>query len=116
MKDPERPIPPITEGYVRKGGHNPWPSQVKIRPPLPGPMCAPGASTKAVEAAPPNQEADMTDPERPIPPITEGYVRKGGHNPWPSRVTTRPPLPGPMTRPRASTSKVEIEPSEDPTE
>jgi hypothetical protein len=30
--------------------------------------------------------------------LQEGMVRKGGINPWPSRVITRPGSPGPMKR------------------
>jgi hypothetical protein len=29
-------------------------------------------------------------------PLTEGYVRKGGRNAFPSQVTDRPPPPAPM--------------------
>jgi hypothetical protein len=33
-------------------------------------------------------------------PLTEGYVRKGGHNAFPSQITQRPPPPGPSRRPQ----------------
>lgn len=29
-----------------------------------------------------------------VPPITEGYVVKGGRNQGPSQITVRPPAPG----------------------
>lgn len=32
-----------------------------------------------------------------VPTLTEGMVRKGGHNTGPSAVTTRPPPPAPMS-------------------
>jgi hypothetical protein len=34
----ESTVPPLTEGTVVKGGHNTYPSQIKERPPAPGPI------------------------------------------------------------------------------
>jgi hypothetical protein len=34
-----------------------------------------------------------------VPPLTEGYVVKGGQNQGPSQITTRPPPPAPINRP-----------------
>jgi len=116
LTDPGSQTRPITEGYVRKFGQNRWPSQVTKRPPLPGPMTGPRAPTLTAETEPCNQDANLTDPERLTRPITEGYVRKFGQNRWPSQVTKRPPLPGPMNGARAKTSTADTAPREDSTD
>lgn len=41
-------------------------------------------------------------PEKPSPPVTEGMIRKGGLNPYPSNVTSRPAPPGPSQAPAPS--------------
>jgi len=115
-------IRPLTEGYVRKYGHNSWPSQIVTRPPPPGPMNRRRVSpTPAVDTTPTVDTEAEGSSRRPsgegssIRPLTEGYVRKYGHNSWPSQVVTRPPPPGPMNRPKASpTPDVETEQKEAP--
>ena len=116
-------IRPVTEGYVRKYGHNSWPSQLVTRPPPPGPMNRRKAPPTAVDTTPTVDRVAEGSSSRPssegssVRPLTEGYVRKYGHNSWPSQLVTRPPPPGPMNRPKASaTPTVETEPKEAPAE
>jgi hypothetical protein len=55
-----------------------------------------------VEISPaPALEAKVIVPQetKRTPPITEGRVKKGGQNRWPSQVAIRPPAPTP-TRPK----------------
>ena len=47
-------VPTLTEGMVRKGGHNTGPSAVKTRPPPPGPM---RVFTQSPDAPPPMSPA-----------------------------------------------------------
>jgi hypothetical protein len=54
-------------------------------------------SASHLERAISNESA--TEVERAnTPPLTEGYVVKGGHNQWPSQITKRPPPPAPMVK------------------
>ncbi|WP_337183844.1 hypothetical protein [Shinella sp.] len=43
-----------------------------------------------------------------VSPLKGGYVRKGGSNPEPSRVITRPPTPAPMNPKRGRKPKAEV--------
>lgn len=47
-------------------------------------------------ALPPANQDGVSQPSA-IRPLTEGYAVKGGHNPGPSQIQTRPPPPGAMT-------------------
>ena len=46
----------------------------------------------------------MPSDQRKTPPLTEGYVRKGGRNSAPSKIKTRPPAPKPLSTEPASSS------------
>ncbi len=51
--------------------------------------------------------------EKSLPPverITEGYVSKGGQNTHPTRITVRPPAPGPYA---VAAKPTAVEPSKD---